>query len=100
MLQYFLLFLSLSVALLAFFLCIYAHRRVTKMQEATKDLDWSVLATLTGDLGTVKKNIQTLNNRLNGMSTATSRQADEEVLRYLANQKVATQANSNGIIGG
>tara|TARA_A100000164_G_C21501929_1_gene582877 strand:- start:319 stop:618 length:300 start_codon:yes stop_codon:yes gene_type:complete len=94
-----LLFLSLSTALLSFFLCLYAHRRVTKLQESTKDLDWSALSNITGDLATLKKTIQTLNNRLNGMHSP--KVADEEVMRYLANQRVAnTQNQSNGRMGG
>ena len=96
-----LLILSLFTAIVSFFLCLYAHRRVTKITEATKELDWSVLSNITGDLATLKKTIQTLNNRLNGMHSPTKQQADEEVLRYLANQKVANlNTNNNKIIGG
>tara|TARA_Y100000114_G_scaffold155074_1_gene178423 strand:- start:322 stop:510 length:189 start_codon:yes stop_codon:yes gene_type:complete len=62
-------------------------------------LDWSALANITGDLATLKKTIQTLNNRLNGMHSP--KVADEEIMRYLANNRVANQQqNSNGIIGG
>ena len=94
-----LLFLSFSTAIVSFFFCLYAHRRVTKLQESTKDLDWSALSNITGDLTTLKKTIQTLNNRLNGMHSP--KVADEEVMRYLANNRVANQTNkSNGIIGG
>jgi hypothetical protein len=92
-----LLYLSFSIAILSFFLCLYAHRRVTKLQESTKDLDWSALSNITGDLATLKKTIQTLNNRLNGMHSP--KVADEEVMRYLANQRVANQ-QTNGSLGG
>ena len=92
-----LLFLSLSVAILSFFLCLYAHRRVTKMQESTKDLDWSALSNITGDLATLKKTIQTLNSRLNGMHSP--KVQDEEILRYMANNQVANR-NLNTVIGG
>ena len=34
-----LFFLCLSTTVVTFFLCLYAHRRVTKIQESTKDLD-------------------------------------------------------------
>jgi len=94
-----LLFLSFTTAIIAFFLCLYAHRRVTKIQESTKDLDWSALSNITGDLGTLKKTIQTLNNRLNGMHSPKVQQ-DEEILRYLNNQRVSQQQQSNGQIGG
>jgi hypothetical protein len=94
-----LFFLSLSTALLSFFLCYYAHVRITKILNATKDLDWSVLSSITGDLATVKKTIQTLNNRINGMHSP--RIADEEIMRYMANKQVSAQQQSNGkIIGG
>lgn len=92
-----LLFLSLSVAILSFFLCLYAHRRVTKMQESTKDLDWSALSNITGDLATLKKTIQTLNSRLNGMHSP--KVQDEEIMRYMANNQVA-QRNNNQTLGG
>ena len=93
-----LLILSFTVAIISFFLCLYAHRRVTKIAESTKDLDWSVLSNMTGDLATLKKTIQTLNNRLNGMHSP--KQADEEILRYMANNRVANQQQQNKTIGG
>ena len=94
-----LIFLSLSTAILSFFLCYYAHVRITKITNATKELDWSALSNITGDLGTVKKTIQTLNNRLNGMHSP--RVADEEIMRYMANKQVSQQQQANGkIIGG
>ena len=94
-----LIFFSLSTALLSFFLCYYAHVRITKILNSTKDLDWSALSNITGDLATLKKTIQTLNNRLNGMHSP--KIADEEIMRYMANRQVAQQQQSNGkIIGG
>ena len=54
---------------------------------------------MTGDLATLKKTIQTLNNRLNGMHSP--KQADEEILRYMANNRVANQQQQqNTTIGG
>ena len=94
-----LFFLSLSTALLSLFLCYYAHVRITKILNSTKDLDWSALSNITGDLATLKKTIQTLNNRLNGMHSPKVQQ-DEEILRYLNNQRVQQQQRSNGQIGG
>ena len=92
-----LLIVCLSTTVITFFLCLYAHRRVTKMQESTKDLDWSALSNITGDLATLKKTIQTLNSRLNGMHSP--KVQDEEILRYMANNQVANR-NSNQVIGG
>ena len=67
------------------------------MQESTKDLDWSALSNITGDLATLKKTIQTLNSSLNGMHSP--KVQDEEILRYMANNQVANR-NSNNSIGG
>jgi len=87
----------LSTSLIAFFLCLYAHTRITKIQELTKEYDWSALSNITGDLATLKKTIQTLNSRLNGMHSP--KVQDEEIMRYMANNQVA-QRNKNQIIGG
>ena len=91
------LFLCFATSILAFFLCSYAHRRITKIQESTKDLDWSAFSNITGDLATLKKTIQTLNSRLNGMHSP--KVQDEEILRYMANNQVANR-NLNTVIGG
>lgn len=57
------------------------------------------MSNITGDLATLKKTIQTLNSRLNGMHSP--KVADEEIMRYMANRQVANQQNSqNKIIGG
>jgi len=92
-----LLLVCLSTVIITFFLCLYAHRRVTKIQELTKEYDWSALSNITGDLATLKKTIQTLNSRLNGMHSP--KVQDEEILRYMANNQVANR-NSNNSIGG
>lgn len=92
----FMFFLSFGLVFLSLFLCLYAHVRVTKIQQSTKDLDWSALSNITGDLATLKKTIQTLNNRLNGMHSP--KVQDEEILRYMANNQVANQQKQN--IGG
>ena len=62
-----LLYSSLFIAVFTLFLCLYACARVGNFIKDTKDLDWSAIANITGDLATLKKTIQTLNNRMNGM---------------------------------
>ena len=62
-----LLYSSLFIAVLSLILCLYACARVGNFIKDTKDLDWSAIANITGDLATLKKTIQTLNNRMNGM---------------------------------
>ena len=92
-----LLYISIILASVSFFLCLYAHRRVTKIHESTKDLYWSALSNITGDLATLKKTIQTLNNRLNGIHSP--KVQDEEILRYMANNQVANRNNSTTLGG-
>lgn len=60
--------LALSAGfLLVFGLVIYAIARVGKLMHAAEKLDWEQVATITGDIGALKKSIQRLNNRINGM---------------------------------
>ena len=62
-----LLYSSLFCSILALFLCLYACGRVGNFIKSTEGLDWSSIANITGDLATLKRTIQTLNNRMNGM---------------------------------
>ena len=67
------------LAVVTFFLCIYACVRVGKLLNSVKGLEWDTIATLTGDIGTIKKSIQTLNNRINGLN---SPKLNDELLQY------------------
>ena len=91
-----LLYSTLFTAILALFVGLYACGRVAKVFSATKDLDWTAIANMTGDLASTKKTIQTLNNRINGMHSP--KIAEQELMmQLLANQ----QTKPNGkIIGG
>ena len=53
--------------LIVFGLLLIARARVVAAEKSLSELDWETLANLTGDMATVKKTIQKLNNRLNGM---------------------------------
>ena len=44
--------------------------RLAKLEDALRDLDWEALANLVGDVATLKRTIQKLNMRLNGMESA------------------------------
>lgn len=79
-----LLYVSLTIALLSFFLCCYACARVGKLLNSVKGLDWDIIASLTGDIGTIKKSIQTLNNRINGLN---SPKLNDELLQYAIKQQ-------------
>ena len=92
-----LLYASLIVASLSFFLCLYACARVGKILNSVKDLDWDTIASLTGDIGTIKKSIQTLNNRINGLN---SPKLNDELLQYAVKQQNNVTDIKNKIIGG
>ena len=79
-----LLYSSLICSILALFLCLYACARVGNFIKSTDGLDWSTIANITGDLATIKKTIQTLNNRMNGMHSPKV-QEQELMLQLLKN---------------
>jgi hypothetical protein len=54
----------------AFMLLLRAGTRLANLERALVDLDWEALANLVGDVSTLKRTIQKLNLRLNGMETA------------------------------
>tara|TARA_Y100001951_G_C11282535_1_gene266379 strand:+ start:621 stop:908 length:288 start_codon:yes stop_codon:yes gene_type:complete len=91
-----LLYSSLFFAIFALFIGLYACGRVAKIQNATKDLDWTAVANMTGDLASTKKTIQTLNNRLNGMHSP--KIAEQELLMQLM-QNQNTKHNGK-MVGG
>ena len=49
-----LLYASVILASVSFFLCLYACARVGKLLNSVKGLDWDIIASLTGDIGTIK----------------------------------------------
>ena len=91
-----LLYSSFFVAVLALLFGLYACGRVAQVTKATKDLDWTAVANMTGDLASTKKTIQTLNNRLNGMHSP--KIAEQELLMQLMQNQ---NTNKNGkMVGG
>ena len=92
-----LLYLSVILATVSFFLCCYACARVGKLLKSVKGLEWDTVATLTGDIGTIKKSIQTLNNRINGLN---SPKLNDELLQYaIKQQNNVTDINKKNIGG-
>ena len=73
-----------------FVMCLIARAHVNSASKALDDLDWEQTASLTGDMATVKKSIQKLNNRLNGME-AKDPYSVLESLRAQANVQPITQ---------
>lgn len=62
--------------LAAFGMALRAIARVAHFQKSQKDLDWEAVAKLTGDVGSVKRAIQQVNNRINGMESSKGRASD------------------------
>ena len=81
------LFLSIS----SLFLALIACARDAKVLSASQNLDWSDVANLTGDIATVKKTIQTLNNRMNGMHSPKIQ--EQELMMQLLNNQQKQQVN-------
>ena len=73
-----------------FVMCLIARSHVSSASKALDELDWEQTASLTGDMATVKKSIQKLNNRLNGME-AKDPYTVLESLRAQANVQPITQ---------
>lgn len=95
--------LYVNIALLlcnvtVFVMCAIARAHVSSASKALDELDWEQTASLTGDMATVKKSIQKLNNRLNGME-AKDPYTILESLRHQANTGpalVQTQVKQTG----
>lgn len=92
-----LLYSSLFVSFFGLFFALIACVRVAKFQKSTIDLDWDSIANLTGDIATVKRTIQTLNNRMNGMNSPKI-QEQELMMQLLKNQQ--QQVPNGKMIGG
>ena len=86
-----LLYSSIILSTFAFLLCLYACARVGNFIKSTEGLDWSSVANITGDLATLKKTIQTLNNRMNGMHSP--KIAEQELLMQLMTKQQNQQVN-------
>ena len=92
-----LLYTSIILASVSLILCCYACARVGKLLNSVKGLDWDQVALLTGDIGTIKKSIQTLNNRINGLN---SPKLNDELLNYVEKQRSNVTNISNTKTGG
>lgn len=86
-----LLYSSLILSTFTLFLCLYACARVGNFIKSTEGLDWASVANMTGDLATLKKTIQTLNNRMNGMHSP--KIAEQELLMQLMTKQQNQQVN-------
>ena len=51
---------------------VHACARIARFSKSLKGLDWQAVADITGDIGALKRSIQRLNNRLNGLEKTSS----------------------------
>ena len=65
-------YVGLACNLAVFGMFLYAIARVAKFSRSLNGLDWQAVADITGDIGAVKRSIQRLNNRLNGLEKTAS----------------------------
>jgi len=79
-----LLYSGLICSVTSLILCLYACARLGNFIKSTQGLEWNDVANITGDLATLKKTIQTLNNRMNGMHSP-KLQEQELLLQVLKN---------------
>lgn len=79
--------LACNLGVFAYALYVRAHVRSTN--KALAELDWETLVTLTGDMATVKKSVQKLSNRINGMNNIDPQQ----ILAELPQLQNVTQPN-------
>jgi hypothetical protein len=91
-----LLYSSIFIAILALFIGLYACGRVAKVLSSTKDLDWTAIANITGDLASTKRTLQTLNNRINGMHSP--KVAEQELMMQLLQNQ--NQQKNGKMLGG
>lgn len=57
------------ISILSFVVASLAIARVAQFRKSVHGLDWEAVATLLGDVATVKRSITRLNGRLNGMDS-------------------------------
>jgi len=80
---------------LNFLLTLIAIARVAKWRKDLAGLDWEAVATLLGDVATVKRSIVRLNGRLNGMDSP-KYDVEQEINAALARTNAAPQKARGG----
>ena len=63
------IYVSCFVSFISFCIASLSIVRVAKFDKSVVGLDWEAVATLLGDVATVKRSITRLNGRLNGMDS-------------------------------
>lgn len=86
---------SIACNLIVFGMFAYACARIMRYEKATSGLDWQAIADITGDIGALKRSIQRLNNRLNGLEKTSSA---PDAMAELAALAQAQQANVSQLV--
>ena len=82
-------------------MCVRAAARVAMFEKSVNDMDWEAVAKITGDIGSVKRSIQQVNNRINGMETSKGGQAAALAAAQALQLRQQQQVGSNvQILGG
>lgn len=89
------LYVLCFACILNFILCSLTIVRVAKWRKDLAGLDWEAVATLLGDVATVKRSITRLNGRLNGMDSPKF-DAEQEAMRVLQQQSQQPQRPRGG----
>lgn len=94
--------LALSVGFfIVFVMVLIALARIGKMLKASGELDWEQVASMTGDIGALKKSVQRLNNRINGMesrdpSVLLEGLAQQQMLQHVTPSEVTNNKTKGG----
>lgn len=70
----------------SFYIAVLTYLRVVKFHKSVSGLDWEAVATLLGDVATVKRSITRLNGRLNGMDSPKF-DVEQEIMKGMTQQK-------------
>lgn len=90
------LFVLFVCNVVAFLLSLRAAARVARFEKSLKDMDWEAVAKITGDIGSVKRSIQQVNNRLNGMETSKGNAMDALAQVQAAQMRQVTPFRGGG----
>lgn len=74
----------------SFYIAVLTYLRVVKFDKSVSGLDWEAVATLLGDVATVKRSITRLNGRLNGMDSPKF-DVEQEIMKGMAQPKQQVQ---------
>jgi hypothetical protein len=87
------IYVLIFASIINFLITSIAIVRVARWRKDLLGLDWEAVATLLGDVATVKRSITRLNGRLNGMDSP-KYDVEQEIARAMA--KPATPVNRGG----